>query len=227
MPLWNINTRSESRSLSNTRSARRRRSKRFQKRADTLKARFKELQRQFLDLKKQHSDTISELEIAEAELTFRSLIEQPETAPRIDQERPMPGFQFNLTMISTAIELGKRVGYRAAEDALQIVFDMLKMKVKVPSHDAIEQWTLRLGVASLNETFKKGERILWMSDHSSQIGKERLLMELLSFVNLLRSLSTTGKRRLFWGISSIVRRMFWKKKSVVADALKPSFRKWG
>ena len=227
MPLWNINTRSESRSLSNTRSARRRRSKRLQKRADTLKARFKELQRQFLDLKKQHSDTISELEIAEAELTFRSLIEQPETAPRIDQERPMPGFQFNLTMISTAIELGKRVGYRAAEDALQIVFDMLKMKVKVPSHDAIEQWTLRLGVASLNETFKKGERILWMSDHSSQIGKERLVMELLSFVNLLRSLSTTEKRRLFWGISSIVRRMFWKKKSVVADALKPSFRKWG
>ena len=227
MPLWNQNTRNESQDFSNTKSARRHRSRRLQQRADILKSRFKELQRQFLEVEKQLSDTICEFENAKAELTFRSSIEQPDITPLIHQERPMPGFQFNLTMISTAIELGKRVGYRAAEDALQIVFDMLKMKVKVPSHDAIEQWTLRLGVASLNETFKKGERILWMSDHSSQIGKERLVMELLSFVNLLRSLSTTGKRRLFWGISSIVRRMFWKKKSVVADALKPSFRKWG
>lgn len=117
----------------------------------------------------------------------------------------MPGFQFSLTIIAMAIELGKRVGFRAAADAMQIVFDNLKLDMKVPSHDAIEQWTLRLGVASLSDTFKKGERVLWMADHSSQIGKERL----------------------FWGILSIVRRMFWKKNSVVADALKPSFRKLG
>jgi hypothetical protein len=76
-------------------------------------------------------------------------------------------------MIAGAIELGKRVGFRAAADAMQIVFDMLKIEVTVPSHDAIEQWTLRLGVASLNETFRKVERVLWMADHSSQIGKER------------------------------------------------------
>jgi len=123
-----------------------------------LKSKFDELQRQVLELEKRLSDTTRELEIAKAELTFRSSIEQSDSDPLIDQERPMPGFQFNLTMIATAIELGKRVGYRVAADALQIVFDMLKIEVKVPSHDAIEQWTLRLGVARLNDTFKKGER---------------------------------------------------------------------
>ena len=176
MPLWNQNTRNESQDFSNTRSAKRHRSRRLQKRADILKSRFKELQRQFLEVEKQLSDTICEFENAKAELTFRSSIEQPDSAPLIHHERPMPGFQFNLTIIATAIELGKRVGFQAAADALQIVFGMFKIEVKFPSHDAIEQWTLRLGVASLNDTFKKGERVLWMADHSSKIGKERLLL---------------------------------------------------
>ena len=205
MLLWNLNTRNESRKFSNTRSARRRRSRRLQKRAVIFKSKLKELQRQFLELKKRLSDACCELENAKAELIFRSSIEQPDSPPLIHMERPMSGFQFNLTIIAGAIELGKRVGYRAAADSLRIMFDMLKLDMKVPSHDAIEQWTLRLGVASLSDTFKKGERVLWMADHSSQIGKERL----------------------FWGILSIVRRMFWKKNSVVADALKPSFRKLG
>jgi len=51
----------------------------------------------------------------------------------------MPSFQFNLTTIAAAIELGKRVGFRAAADAMKIVFDMLGIEMDVPSHDAIEQ----------------------------------------------------------------------------------------
>jgi len=74
------------------------------------------------------------------------------------------------------IELGKRVGFRAAADAMKIVFDMLGIELSVPSHDAIEQWTLRLGVALSKDNLKKEERVLWMADHSSQIDKERLLL---------------------------------------------------
>lgn len=219
MPLWNLNTGNESRNFSNTRSARRRRSRRLQKRAEILKSRFKGLQRQFLELKKQLSDTTRELELANAELTFRSAIEQPDSAPLIHQERPMPGFQFNLTMIAGAIELGKRVGFRAAADAMQIVFDMLKIDMKVPSHDAIEQWTLRLGVASLNDTFKKVERVLWMADHSSQIGKERLLL----IVGVaLDDLPPAGQTLTFdkLKVLAMVPGQSWKKEDVEREYLK-------
>ena len=219
MPLWNLNTGNESQNFSNTRSARRRRSRRLQKRAEILKSRFKGLQRQFLELKKQLSDTTRELELANAELTFRSAIEQPDSAPLIHQERPMPGFQFNLTMIAGAIELGKRVGFRAAADAMQIVFDMLEIDMKVPSHDAIEQWTLRLGVASLNDTFKKVERVLWMADHSSQIGKERLLL----IVGVaLDDLPPAGQTLTFdkLKVLAMVPGQSWKKEDVEREYLK-------
>jgi len=99
---------------------------RLQKRADIFESRFYEQQGQALELKRRLRDTTLGLENAKAELTFRTSIEQPDSAPLIHQERPMPGFQFNLTIIAAAIELGKRVGFRAAADALQIVFDMLK-----------------------------------------------------------------------------------------------------
>ena len=170
MPVCDSNSKNKSRILSNSKSASRRRGKRLQRLAGILKPRFDELHRQSIELKKRLRDTTCELENAKAELILRSSIEQSDSDPVIHQERPMTGFQFNLTMIATAIELGKRVGFRAAADAMQIVFDMLKIDMKVPSHDAIEQWTLRLGVASLKDTFKKGERVLWMVDHSSQIG---------------------------------------------------------
>ena len=55
----------------------------------------------------------------------------------------MPGLQFNLTTIATAIELGKRVGFRAAADAMQIVFDMLEIDMRVPSHDAYRAGSIR------------------------------------------------------------------------------------
>ena len=91
--------RNKSRNFSNSKSARRRRSERLQKRASIFEFRFDELQRQFLELKKRLSDTSCELENAKAELTFRSSIEQSDSDPLIDQKRPMPGFQFYLTVI--------------------------------------------------------------------------------------------------------------------------------
>jgi len=58
----------------------------------------------------------------------------------------MPDFQFNLTMIATANELGEREGFRVAADAMKIVFDILGIEMKVPPLDATEQWLQRIGV---------------------------------------------------------------------------------
>ena len=112
---------------------------------EVLKSKLDETQLQLRELKNRLRQNICERDHAAAEADLRSLIEQPSHCLPFPSERPMPGFQFNLTTIATAIELGKRVGFRAAADAMQIVFDMLEIDMRVPSHDAIEQWTLRLG----------------------------------------------------------------------------------
>ena len=60
---------------------------------------------------------------------------------------------------------------------LKMANAQLAMRSSVePSHDAIKQWPRRLGVASLQNTFTRDDRVLWMADHSSQIGKEHLLV---------------------------------------------------
>jgi hypothetical protein len=159
-----------------SRSAIRRRLRRRTQRVDAMRSQIADLQRRVRELEKRLSDTTSQLENAHAQLLHRSSTEHPMASHPIECEKPLPGHQFGVTLIAAAIELAKRVGFRAASDALAIVFGLLKINQKVPSHDAIEQWTLRLGVASLQDTFTKDDRVLWMADHSSQIGKERVLL---------------------------------------------------
>lgn len=212
-------TKNKSRNCPVSSSAMRRRCKRLQERNDILKSELDDLQQQLLDRQKRLTETTDRLENAYAELTLRCSSEQFSDVALIHRERPMLGFQFNLTMIAAAIELGKRVGFRAASDGLQIVFDMLGVRMKVPSHDAIEQWTLRLGVASLKEPFKKGERVLWMVDHSSQIGKERLLL----IVGVaLEDLPSPGQTLTFDALKvlAVVPGQSWKKEDVEREYVK-------
>jgi hypothetical protein len=88
----------------------------------------------------------------------------------------LPGHQFGVRLIALSIELAKRVGFRATSFVLETVFEALGIDLKVPSHDAIGQWTMRLGVAELADTFDKDQRVVWMADHSNQIGKEKVLL---------------------------------------------------
>lgn len=107
------------------------------------------------------------------------LLAQDEPSPAtclLARERPMPCHQFGVHLIALAIELAKRVGFRATEFVLHQVFDAFGLNMKVPSHDAILQWTMRMGAAELKNTFNKQQRVLWMADHSAQIGKEQVLL---------------------------------------------------
>ena len=176
MQVCDIEPDQDSRNTKASRSAIRRRLRRRTQRVETMRSQITELQQHVRELEKRLRDTTSQLENAHAELLQQALTDQPMISHPIECEKPLPGHQFGVTLIAAAIELAKRVGFRGAADALAILFGLLKIDQKVPSHDAIEQWTLRLGVASLQETFKKEERVLWMADHSSQIGKERVLL---------------------------------------------------
>ena len=138
MPLCLPNTKNESRSSSLSKSAMCRQLKRLQQRNDSFRSKLDDLQSRFLELNQLLRDSTCELENTKAELILRSAIKQPPIEPLIYREMPMSGFQFNLTTIAAAIELGKRVGFRAASDSMKIVFDMLGIEMKVPSHDAIK-----------------------------------------------------------------------------------------
>ena len=91
-------------------------------------------------------------------------------------DMPIAGHSFAGTMIALCINLAKQIGVRPAQRALQVVIDALKLNIKVPSHDAIRNWICRLGVGELEDTFHEGQDVLWMSDHSSQIGLEKVLL---------------------------------------------------
>lgn len=179
-----------------------------------------ELQDQLLQQRaKELKDVTKKVESLQAELAMLSAMESLVSPLLIEQEKPMPGFQFTLRMIVMAIELAKRVGFRGAAEAMQIMFAGMGIETKTPSHDAIEQWTLRLGVGLLKDTFMPGQRVLWMADHSSQVGKERLLL----IVGVaLDDLPPPGESLTFEKLKvlAVVPGVSWKKEDVAREYLK-------
>lgn len=143
---------------------------------DKLRSELTDVRDENKELRQQKNHISEQLELAQARLREQASMDAPAVSPPICRERPLPGHQYTATLITNAIKLGIRVGFRAAEDVIAIAFDWFGIDQKVPSHDAIEQWTLRLGVASLQDPFTKDDRVLWMADHSSQIGKEKVLV---------------------------------------------------
>ena len=78
-------------------------------------------------------------------------------------------------MISMCLNLCKAVGFRPSETAIKIIFDWIGIDAKVPSWDSIRCWACRVGVAQLKQLPEQTEGMLWMADHSNQIGQEKVL----------------------------------------------------
>lgn len=149
-----------------------------QRQARRLEALGNQLERSALrrqELQQQLARQAEQLAWAHAQLATEK--SEPNALDRCQAERPLPGHQYGTRLIAMCIEVAKRVGFRAAEFVIELVLKTLGIDLQVPSHDAIEQWTLRLGVAELddNDAFQ-GKPMIWMSDHSSQIGKEKVLL---------------------------------------------------
>jgi len=92
------------------------------------------------------------------------------------ERMPIAGHCFAARMVVLCIDLAKQIGFRPAQRALQTVVNALKLDVKVPSHDAIRNWSCRVGVGELEDAFDKDQDVHWMADHSSQIGAEKVLL---------------------------------------------------
>ena len=101
----------------------------------------------------------------------QELREQP---IRLPADLPPRNHSYGAGMIALCLNLAKRIGFRAASVSLEIVFEYLRIDQKVPDHDSIRIWLCRAGIAELNQT-SEAKDMIWFSDHSSQLGKEKVL----------------------------------------------------
>ena len=160
------------RNLIESRDNQRRRARRLRNKMDILQSQNEQLRQQLAISNEQLHQ-----ERQRAELQ-RSIAEQDSNAAAnlLLSERPIFGHHFGARMIALCINLAHQVGFRPARRVLQTIFDAFQIRLKIPSHDSIRQWASRLGVGELQDTFSKDQDVLWMADHSSQIGQEKVLL---------------------------------------------------
>jgi hypothetical protein len=100
------------------------------------------------------------------------LRQQPAT---LSNDLPLPHHSFGPKMISLCLNLSNRLGFRPTETALRVIFDWLGIETRLPSHDSIRSWSLRAGIAKLQQPVAAADDWIWMADHSNQIGTEKVL----------------------------------------------------
>ncbi len=160
------------RTLIKSRSNQRNRANRLRRRVDALEA---ENQRLRHSLKYAEEQLCLNRQFQQTEDTTTSSGQStPPSNPLSDM--PIAGHQFAARMVALCINLAKQIGFRPARRALQTVLEAFKLTIRVPSHDAIRNWTCRVGVGELENSFHKDQEVLWMADHSSQIGAEKVLL---------------------------------------------------
>ncbi len=160
------------RNLIKSRNAQRNRAKRLRRKVELMQDQLDHLRRQLAEAKGQ---LVEERKIAQLRESDAKQNDHRQNCP-LNSEMPVAGHQFTAAMIALSINLAKQVGFRPAQRALQTIFHALNLPWKVPSHDSIRQWTCRVGVGQLQETFHRDQDVLWMADHSSQIGTEKVLL---------------------------------------------------
>lgn len=127
--------------------------------------RIEQQQRQINELKQQLSEAEKERDRAQHSV---NLLPDP----------PVTTHGYGARTISLAVNLAQSVGLRGAERALKLFFEWLGLADKTPSRTAIRSWMQRLGVAELNKDGESSEDLITMSDHSIQIGTEKVLVVL-------------------------------------------------
>jgi hypothetical protein len=90
----------------------------------------------------------------------------------------LKGHKFGCGMMRLAVNLARTVGLRAAARVLKVVWEWLGVKQKLPHWTTIRTWLLRVGVATLQEPIEPADDLVWLVDHSNQIGPEKALVVL-------------------------------------------------
>jgi hypothetical protein len=114
------------------------------------------------------------LRIAHLEADNLTLRKQPHVLPH---DPPLLGHAFGPKMMALCINLARRTGLRASVDCLQIVMEWLEVDdARLPVWTTVRTWTMRVGVAAIEEPVEEADDWIWMADHSNQIGQEKALV---------------------------------------------------
>lgn len=106
------------------------------------------------------------------ELEVRLAQRQPVQLPLGD----VPGGQqYGAGMIALCVNLARKIGLRPAEHALHVVFDWVGVKVEIPTYQTIRLWMQRISLDRMENTTKMQGGV-WLTDHTNQIGKEKVLV---------------------------------------------------
>ena len=117
----------------------------------------------------------AKLQIQKLQIENAQLRKEP---VRLPDDPPLPYHCYGAKMISLCVNLARTVGLRPAQSALQIVFEFLGVEDKIPDWTSIRTWLCRFGVATLEEPVEAADDWIWMTDHSNQIGAEKVLVVL-------------------------------------------------
>ncbi len=129
--------------------------------AKRAKDRTREIRR-LKQINQHHQRTIFRAE--EQLVQMRSRIRQlkaenerlPEQPTALPDDPPLPGHGFGAKMISLCVNLARKIGLRPTATTLRIVFDWLGLTKKLPKWTTIRTWTLRVGVAAIEQPIEAG-----------------------------------------------------------------------
>lgn len=94
---------------------------------------------------------------------------------RLPTDLPLPHHSYGPKMIALCLNICRAIGFRPAVTALRVVFDWLGITASIPSVETIRGWACRAGVAELQRPVEPADDWIWMTDHSNQIGNEKVL----------------------------------------------------
>ena len=120
-----------------------------------------------------------------------------------------PGQQYGVGLIVLAINLARKIGLRPTVCALQIFFAWLDVGVAVPSYQTVRGWMQRLGLYRMRNAKKRAGDV-WLTDHSNQIGKEKVLV----VMRVLQSQPGVPLRHEDLEIVALVLGEEWKRENV-------------
>ena len=157
------------RNLLRSRNTQRARAERQTQQAEELRQENAQLRRELRESEERHQQTQQLL--LQQQQENEQLRQQPITLPT---DLPLRHHTFGPRMMALCMNLSKHIGFRPTETALKIVFKWLRIDAEVPSFSSMRIWMCRAGIAQLQMPMV-GDDVIWFSDHSNQIGQEKIL----------------------------------------------------
>ncbi len=99
---------------------------------------------------------------------------QPVTLPLGEPPR---GHQYGAGLIALCVNLARQIGLRPTRRTLEVVFEWLGVEIEIPRYQTIRLWMQKIGLDRMNQA-KKVQGGVWLTDHTNQIGKEKVLVML-------------------------------------------------